>query len=59
MLYEQIRNFLQQARQFEQKNITSKDPDFVAWNNSLIRYLEKIMASIQVLQQILKIDTTH
>lgn len=36
-----LETFLQQARQFEQKNITSKDPDFVAWNNSLIRYLEK------------------
>lgn len=36
-----LETFLQQARQLEQKDITSKDPDFVAWNNSLIRYLEK------------------
>ena len=36
-----LENFVQEARIFEKKNITSSNPDFIAWNNSLIRFLEK------------------
>ena len=36
-----LEKFVREAKEFAQKNITAKDPDFIAWNNSLIRYMEK------------------
>lgn len=36
-----LEKFVQEAREFEKKNITASNPDFIAWNNSLIRFLEK------------------
>lgn len=36
-----LEKFVQEAKEFERKDITSDNPDFVAWNNSLIRFVEK------------------
>ena len=36
-----LEKFVQEAKEFAQKNITADNPDFVAWNNSLIRFVEK------------------
>ena len=36
-----LEKFVEDAKEFAQKNITAKDPNFIAWNNSLIRYMEK------------------
>ena len=36
-----LEKFVQEAKEFEMKDITSDNPDFVAWNNSLIRFMEK------------------
>lgn len=36
-----LEKFVQEAKNFAQRNITADDPDFVAWNNSLIRFVEK------------------
>ena len=36
-----LEKFVQEAKEFEKKDITSDDPEFIAWNNSLIRYIEK------------------
>lgn len=36
-----LEKFVEDARELAQKNITAKDPNFIAWNNSLIRYMEK------------------
>lgn len=36
-----LEKFVQEAKEFSQKDITSQDPAFIAWNNSLIRFLEK------------------
>lgn len=36
-----LEKFVQEAKDFSQKDITAHDPNFIAWNNSLIRFLEK------------------
>lgn len=36
-----LEKFVQEAKEFEKKNITASNPDFIAWNNSLIRFLEQ------------------
>ena len=36
-----LEKFVQEAKDFAQRNITADNPDFVAWNNSLIRFAEK------------------
>lgn len=36
-----LEKFVQEAQEFEKKNITASNPDFIAWNNSLIRFLEQ------------------
>ena len=33
-----LEKFLQEAKEFSKKNITASDSDFIAWNNSLIRF---------------------
>ena len=33
-----LEKFLQEAKEFAKKNITASDSDFIAWNNSLIRF---------------------
>lgn len=36
-----LEKFVQEAKEFAQRDITADNPDFVAWNNSLIRFSEK------------------
>lgn len=36
-----LEKFVQEAKEFAKKDITASNPDFVAWNNSLIRFMEK------------------
>lgn len=36
-----LEKFVEDAKEFSQKDITAHDPSFIAWNNSLIRFLEK------------------
>ena len=36
-----LEKFVKEAKELEKKEITSDNPEFIAWNNSLIRYLEK------------------
>ena len=36
-----LEKFVKEAKEFSVKYITASNPEFVAWNNSLIRYMEK------------------
>ena len=36
-----LEKFVKEAKEFSVKDITASNPEFVAWNNSLIRYMEK------------------
>ena len=36
-----LEKFVKEAQEFATKDITASDPNFVAWNNSLIRFAEK------------------
>lgn len=36
-----LEKFVKEAEEFCEKDITSSDPEFIAWNNSLIRFMEK------------------
>lgn len=36
-----LEKFVKDAKEFASKEITASNPEFIAWNNSLIRYLEK------------------
>lgn len=36
-----LEKFIQEAKEFEEKDITASNPEFIAWNNSLIRFMEK------------------
>lgn len=36
-----LEKFVKEAKEFSEKDITASNPEFVAWNNSLIRYMEK------------------
>lgn len=36
-----LEKFVKEAEEFCEKNITSSDPEFIAWNNSLIRFMEE------------------
>ena len=36
-----LEKFVKEAQEFATKNITARDPNFIAWNNSLIRFAEK------------------
>lgn len=35
-----LEKFVQEAKEFAKKDITASNPDFIAWNNSLIRFME-------------------
>lgn len=36
-----LEKFVKEAKEFLEKDITASNPEFIAWNNSLIRYMEK------------------
>lgn len=36
-----LEKFVKEAKEFANKDITATDPEFIAWNNSLIRFMEK------------------
>lgn len=36
-----LEKFVREAKEFEKKDIIASDPNFVAWNNSLIRFMEE------------------
>ncbi len=36
-----LEKYINEAKEFEKRNITSSDPDFKSWNNSLLRFVEK------------------
>lgn len=41
-----LEKFVKEAKEFSEKDITASNPEFVAWNNSLIRYMEKNYGAI-------------
>ena len=36
-----LEKFVKEAKEFAEKDITASNPEFIAWNNSLIRFMEK------------------
>ena len=57
VIMSRLEKFVKEAKEFSVKDITASNPEFVAWNNSLIRYMEKkIMEQLQQQQIILKTE---
>ena len=38
-----LEKFIQEAKEFEEKDITASNPEFIAWNNSLIRFMKYLL----------------